>query len=306
MKIVYPIYYKKFKCIAQNCEDTCCAGWDIVVDESSADFYKSVTLPIGETIRNAMDIDSDGDIIFPLQNGRCPFLNNCNLCDIYFSLGENALCHTCKKFPRFVEEYGSVREEGLGLACPEAARIIVGFEEENRLDFEMNDDFPLPNDIDPEYYFSLITLRKNMFSILGDTTVSIKEKLMKMLSLAGDTGPEIPRVDKCKNILKKLDVLTEKWNNLLNIHIEEKPFPKNEIPLLNIAWYYIYRYLLKAVFDGKPLPKVRLCVLAVVIINAYSDEGSIADIAHLFSKEAEYSQKNIDLILKELENENVF
>ena len=28
-----PDYYKKFSCIADKCPDTCCAGWEIVVDD---------------------------------------------------------------------------------------------------------------------------------------------------------------------------------------------------------------------------------------------------------------------------------
>ena len=36
MKIVTPAYYKDFKCIAGACTDTCCAGWDVDVDEAVA------------------------------------------------------------------------------------------------------------------------------------------------------------------------------------------------------------------------------------------------------------------------------
>ena len=35
MLIVKPDYYNEFKCIAENCPDTCCAGWQIVIDEES-------------------------------------------------------------------------------------------------------------------------------------------------------------------------------------------------------------------------------------------------------------------------------
>ena len=28
MLYTYPHYYRKFQCIASECEDTCCAGWD--------------------------------------------------------------------------------------------------------------------------------------------------------------------------------------------------------------------------------------------------------------------------------------
>lgn len=30
-----PDYYKEFTCTAKQCEDTCCAGWQIVIDSAS-------------------------------------------------------------------------------------------------------------------------------------------------------------------------------------------------------------------------------------------------------------------------------
>ena len=37
-----PDYYDKFKCIADKCPDTCCAGWQIVIDEASLEKYKKL------------------------------------------------------------------------------------------------------------------------------------------------------------------------------------------------------------------------------------------------------------------------
>ena len=303
MKLVYPHYYKNFKCIASACEDTCCAGWEIVVDSDSADYYKTVQDEIGDRLRREMKIDSDGDIIFSLNNGRCPFLNNSNLCDIYSALGENALCHTCTMFPRFVEDYGGTCETGLGLACPEAARLIVNETGERELLFEFNSDLPLPNDIDPERYFELVSLRKKIFAVIDDNSLSFENRLLKILELAGESNPVLPTTEECVNKLKKLDILTPRWKELISAIPEEKDFLHNVHQLQNIAWYYIYRYFLRGVFDSDILSKVRLCVLACVVINAYSDEETIADVAHLFSKEVEYSADNIKTIFKELKNE---
>ena len=33
MEITRPDYYKDFSCIAGACPDTCCAGWQIMIDE---------------------------------------------------------------------------------------------------------------------------------------------------------------------------------------------------------------------------------------------------------------------------------
>ena len=45
MKKIYPEYYNKFKCIAGNCPDTCCAGWEIVVDKEHCEIYKNSSAP---------------------------------------------------------------------------------------------------------------------------------------------------------------------------------------------------------------------------------------------------------------------
>ena len=39
MKIRVPEYFKDFKCIASECEDTCCAGWGIVIDDETYKKY---------------------------------------------------------------------------------------------------------------------------------------------------------------------------------------------------------------------------------------------------------------------------
>ena len=44
MKIVTPDYYKNFKCIAGECTDTCCAGWDVDVDKESYKQYRRVNM----------------------------------------------------------------------------------------------------------------------------------------------------------------------------------------------------------------------------------------------------------------------
>ena len=51
MKIVTPDYYKNFKCIAGECTDTCCAGWDVDVDKESYKQYRRVIGSFGNKLR---------------------------------------------------------------------------------------------------------------------------------------------------------------------------------------------------------------------------------------------------------------
>ena len=37
-----PSYYKDFRCIASDCTENCCIGWEIDVDEDTLAYYKSI------------------------------------------------------------------------------------------------------------------------------------------------------------------------------------------------------------------------------------------------------------------------
>ena len=75
MKVRVPSYFDDFKCIAQKCEDTCCAGWGIVIDEITNERYKNVNNEFGEVLKSKIIKDEDGDVVFLLDNGNYSFLN---------------------------------------------------------------------------------------------------------------------------------------------------------------------------------------------------------------------------------------
>ena len=126
MKHYYPSYYEKFRCIAASCPDSCCQGWDVVIDCETEGFYNSVKGDFGERLRKAIYTDSDGDRVFHLADEKkCPFWGNDKLCEIYKELGEEHLCDTCAHFPRLTLEFEDFCEHSLALACPEAARLIL-------------------------------------------------------------------------------------------------------------------------------------------------------------------------------------
>ena len=40
MEIRYPDYYGKFRCLAGDCPDTCCVGWEIRLDKETRKRYR--------------------------------------------------------------------------------------------------------------------------------------------------------------------------------------------------------------------------------------------------------------------------
>ncbi len=191
MKIRVPKYFNEFKCIADKCEDTCCAGWEVVIDDDAYEAYQKVKGSFGDRLRK--EIINDGeDNIFVLKNNNCPFLNGSKLCDIYSELGEGYLCHTCQQFPRYTEEFGNLREVGISLSCPEAARIILGSSE--RVEFELteNDEFILSeNDIDGRLYMELMQCRQIVFKLLQNRNLELKARAILTLAFMKEVQEKI-------------------------------------------------------------------------------------------------------------------
>lgn len=142
MVLRVPDYFKEFSCIADECKDSCCIGWEIDIDEDTYDYYNCTEGEIGDRIKKYMYMTEDKEHSFQLEaNGRCPFLNRRNLCDICIELGEEALSEVCTEYPRFAIEYGNVLQKCLSLSCEEVGRIL--FSRENPVeivDYELQDE----------------------------------------------------------------------------------------------------------------------------------------------------------------------
>ncbi len=218
MKIRVPKYLNKFKCIADKCEDTCCAGWEIVIDKETYNYYENLSGSFGERLRS--EIVNDGeDNIFVLKNGNCAFLNKNKLCDIYNELGEDGLCYTCKKYPRYMEEFGSLREIGISLSCPEAARIMLG--DSNKVEFELSEDYEIItsyNDIDGMLFIELMQCRNIIFNIFQNRNIDLNIRATIILDFVKEVQDKIDEDD-----LTNLNTIKERYldKNFINKTISD-------------------------------------------------------------------------------------
>ena len=132
MPLYAPDYYKSFRCIASACRHSCCKGWQVCIDDETLYRYRAVKGEMGERLNAALK-EENGCAQFALQNGKCPFLNGEGLCDIILSLGEGYLSKICTDHPRFRSFLRSRTEIGIGIACEEAARLILTREEKTSI-----------------------------------------------------------------------------------------------------------------------------------------------------------------------------
>lgn len=75
-----PDYYKEFVCTADQCEDTCCAGWQIMVDRKSLDRYHCVRGAFKKDLRRGINW-KDGTFRQSKEK-RCAFLDEDNVPDV--------------------------------------------------------------------------------------------------------------------------------------------------------------------------------------------------------------------------------
>jgi len=192
MKTITPACYKDFKCTASKCTDTCCAGWEIIIDDETYKQYKNVPGEFGERLKSRLKLYEDDSPGFVLQNNNCPFLNRNNLCDIYTNLGKKSLCYTCRTFPRLIEEYGDVREIGISLSCPEGARLIL--QDSKGMTFEVSEDDEMVNTCDDIFfdtYVQLIPARKLAIDILQNRSLDLNHRIALLISFAHDIQEKI-------------------------------------------------------------------------------------------------------------------
>lgn len=203
MLYTIPDYYKEFKCTADKCEDTCCAGWQIVIDEESLERYRNVKGFF--KWRMLRSVDWKNGVFKQDEEKRCAFLNEQNLCDLYKACGEKSLCKTCGQYPRHMEEFEGVREITLSISCPEVARVLMArktpvtfqsYEEKGEEEYE---------DFDPFLFSILEDARKEMITILQNRNLPIRQRVMLVLGMAHDMQGRINRQEMfdCFSVIEK-------------------------------------------------------------------------------------------------------
>ena len=175
MKVLKPFYYDDFKCIANDCIDSCCIGWQINIDENTYKKYKKVKGVFGKKLNNGINrIRSKSSKLeygkMKLKDKRCSMLNEDNLCNVYINLGESYLCNTCKVYPRDINKYGEIYERNLNMSCPEVARYFV----KSVANFYFNMEEEVLSDLDKDYIMNKIYDEKLYNLLWGSRSLAIE------------------------------------------------------------------------------------------------------------------------------------
>ena len=311
MKLIKPDYFDSFRCIASACPDSCCKEWDVLIDSEKAALYRSLPGSLGDRLRSVLK-DEDGETYMEIENGRCPMWRQDGLCRIQAELGEDALCKTCREFPRLTHDYGNFMEMGLELSCPEAARIILNAPAPSPTIQEISGG-EVP-EYDTEAMAVLLRTRETMRTILADPTRSVAQTLAIALMYGYhaqaelDGEEELPfdsdaALDEARHFaaptdptairefFKTLEILTPQWPSRL-----DAPSPIPWEPRYRIlARYFVDRYWLQAVSDYDLISRVKLMILSCLMVQTLG--GDLCATAQLYSKEVENSIENLETLL---------
>ena len=306
MKVFYPDYFKDFRCIAAACPDSCCKEWAVDVDPEAADYYRQLPGQLGDRLRSVLTDDNT----MALENRRCPMWRQDGLCEIQAQLGHDALCQTCRDFPRIRHDYGDFIEYGLELSCPEAARLILQSTVHKMcVRTETGSETP---EYEPEIMDILLSGREEILQFLENSSYDLPQTLAIFLlhshNIQGqiDGGepvvfdPEACLADARRfagdrdieslfTFYQELNILTDTWRQRL----QQKPTALCwDKTILAFARYAVLRYYLQAVSDYDLVCRAKLIVAGCLMLAALGSKT-----AQLYAKEIENDPDNIEAIL---------
>lgn len=295
MKVRVPNYFNEFKCIASECEDTCCAGWEIVIDDETHKCYENVEGEFGEILRSKI-VESDGENIFLLNNGNCSFLNEKKMCEIYINLGEDHLCYTCQQFPRYTEEFLDLKEVGLSLSCPEAARIILRKAENTT--FNLSEEDKCENEIKEELEDDLSLSCENINSSNCDLCKSSNLKNSensKCFNLSESENRE------CFDLKNSED--SECNNSEVESFTEDEDYFDEGIDAEVLSEFLECRNIVFNIIERNDLDLGTKAALALEFVKEVQNKIDLGDMDEIPELMEEYRDENfINTLLKELES----
>jgi lysine-N-methylase len=304
MRYYAPSYYSSFACIGEKCTHTCCAGWEIDIDEDTLERYRAMQGPTGELIRSHIDESGETPCFRMTEENRCPFLNQEGLCNLIISEGEDVLCQICTDHPRFRNFFADSEEIGLGMCCEAAVRLILTWPEP--VDLELIDDDGY-DDPESEEEQELLDLRDQLISSMQSRMHPVAERVRKLIESAGIPLDPLD-YEYWAEFLLTLERLDDAWAGRLeelrqNADCSEDILSSDEWELAfeQLMVYLLYRHINADDYDL--CGRIAYCILIWKLVRARHGDrefDSLCELWRLYSSEIEYSDENMTAIIDEL------
>ena len=275
---IYPDFYKDFCCKADKCQHTCCAGWEIDIDASTAARYQQLKGQIGEVIRQHI-VAVDGIWQFRLcADDRCPFLCEDGLCELIRQVGESILCDICTNHPRFFVTLGDYELAGVGLSCEKSCELLLA--DESWLYFRTESGEAL-----------------SLQELLQRLSLPFNEE--DLCYQTGLTAEDAAFVLDC---MQKTEPIDESWTaQLVRLRTEPIVGAVDVSPLFDRIYQYILYRALEHVPQygwGTVLSYAQLNTDFIYLHAQLT--GQLAESTRRWSEQIEYNTENVEIILASL------
>lgn len=291
MKLYAPAYYKDFACIADRCTHSCCIGWEIDVDAKTLDLYQSLDGDYASAIKDSIAYDDTPHFALAAHE-RCPHLDERGLCRIIKAYGQDALCEICREHPRFYHQTPHGTEVGLGLACEEACRIVLGSD----VFAQMTLIGEVDGEADADAYDATLP-RARVYEILQDASLSYDQKLARISKEFCVCAAQKSDDAWCE-LLCALEYLDESHRALFMLYATDAEVLPHRHPLLARALaYFVYRHCSDAINREDFAACLGLSLFLERLLASLIAAGQDAyDAARILSEEIEYSEDNTDIL----------
>ena len=287
---------KTFKCIGPNCTDTCCAGWDINIDENTFKKYENDKGNLKELINGKYIKNSESDDSFNYgfmkitEDNKCPFLNENLLCEIHGKCGEENLSITCRRYPRVFNIIDYIYEKSGLPSCEEICS--KAFLNKEKMEFieieeELPEDFlEIRRVIDTEAFIGSDNLiqyfwdiRIISINIMQNRNFSIEERL-NLLKAFYKSLEDLKTEENFYEIEDLLEKITEDPSNITGFIDSKKIIPLS-----------ITNNFFKIILDENLLRKVIGTRLKNLLSDLNKDQN-------LFNNIHKYDLKSFDTYFK--------
>ncbi|KAA0966777.1 hypothetical protein FQ087_11300 [Sporosarcina sp. ANT_H38] len=226
-EIILPEYMKQFQCIGSSCEDTCCAGWGVIVDKDTFNKYRGTKHPelkplLKENVTRNRSGGSDATYAkIKMDDAEsCTLLDEDRLCKIQKELGPEFLSNTCAVYPRNLNIVDGVVEKTATLSCPEVARLVLlndrGIDFVQEVEPSDTKGFLQKNSMSKEQQELFWDLRIFTIRTLQNRTISIENRLI-VLGLFLKKFDELDSGNKSEKLLSLIQEFDRKIDNKIFI-----------------------------------------------------------------------------------------
>ena len=178
---ISPKFLNDFVCLGDKCEDTCCKGWNMQLDNEMLEKYQTqapelLEAVVGEPNKYIMKRDPSTDYCVKFDNG---------LCEIHKKYGDSFLGDACYFYPRATRAFGDKIMMTAALSCPEIARLTLFSEDAFETATHYTDHLPkslrdyLPTTITSE---QAINIHQEFINFAKNKEISPEQAIIKMFA----------------------------------------------------------------------------------------------------------------------------